>query len=86
MYYSCLIESIISGPFPRNVIRRINSTVEFTWSVNTSQLKAGTFGIISWKEAGIAIAGQAMIEEIGDVRSNNIILTVTERSVWNSRT
>ena len=81
IYYSCLVESIISGPFPQNVITRINSTVEFTCSVNTSQLTAGTFNAITWTEDGVAIVGQAMSEEIGDVRSSTITLTVTEENL-----
>ena len=81
IYYSCLVESIISGPFPQNVITRIDSAVEFTCSVNTSQLTAGTFNTISWREDGVAIVGQAMSEEIGDVRRSTITLTVTEENL-----
>ena len=63
------------------MITRIDSAVEFTCSVNTSQLTAGTFNTISWREDGVAIVGQAMSEEIGDVRRSTITLTVTEENL-----
>ena len=82
IYYSCLVESVISGPFPQNVtLRRINSTAEFTCSVNTSQLTAGTFNSISWTEDGVATVGLIMNEEIGDVRSSTLTLSVTEENL-----
>ena len=75
------MESIISGPFPQNVIKRIDSTVEFTCSVNTSQLTAGTFKAFSWTEDDVATVGQVMSEVNEDVRSSTVTLTVTEENL-----
>ena len=36
---------------------------------------------MTWTEDGVAIVGQAMSEETGDVRSSTVTLTVTEENL-----
>ena len=78
----CSEKSVISGPFPQNLIAPINSTVEFRCSVNISQLIAGSlFSAIIWSEDGTAIVGLVTSSASGAVRSSTITLTVTEENL-----
>ena len=72
----CSAESVISGPFPQNVIARINSTVEFTCSVNTSELTEGKFSLFGWNKDGVAKSKTS-----GVVKSSTLTLTVTEENL-----
>ena len=73
----CSAESVISGPLPQNVIARINSTVEFTCSVNTSELTEGKFSSFGWNKDGDV----AKSKTSGEVKSSTLTLTVTEENL-----
>ena len=75
-YCSCSVESVISGPFPQNVTARINSTVEFTCSVNTSELTEGTFSLFGWNKDGVVTSKTS-----GVVKSSTLTLKVTEENL-----
>ena len=75
-YCSCSAESVISGPFPQNVTARINSTVEFTCSVNTSELTEGTFSLFGWNKDGVVTSKTS-----GVVKSSTLTLKVTEENL-----